>query len=191
MGVSRQLLLFLVLIAFLLASVSEGFPCSQSSPKISRCIRKQAGVSLQRQTRNTESVRKRHVHLLLNTLASDATPPYHVKTQTPIFEPVGVGLRRDYARRLPFYWSDITDGLNAQTLASTLFLFFACLAPAIGFGSVSQIATSGQMGVLEMCASTALCGTVYALTAVQPMQISKYVQQKIFASTGLFYAKTC
>ena len=29
--------------------------------------------------------------------------------------------------RLPEYASDITDGLNAQSLATTLFLFFACL----------------------------------------------------------------
>lgn len=166
MVVSRQLLLFLGLIAVLLASVTEGFARSQSS---SRCVQKQARLSPNWQHTSTR-VCKRHANVMLKTLASD-------NANTRIFEPVGVGLRRDYARRLPFYWSDITDGLNAQTLASTLFLFFACLAPAIGFGSVSQIASSGQMGVLEMCASTALCGTVYALTAVQPMQISKYGQQ--------------
>jgi len=89
-----------------------------------------------------------------------------------LFEPIGVGVKRDFSRRLPFYKSDIVDGLNAQTLACTLFLFFACLAPAVGFGSVAQLTTGGQMGVLEMCASTALCGVVYALAAAQPMQIS-------------------
>ena len=175
MEVSRQFLLFLGLLAFLLASLSEGFVCSPSTPKIaSRCTPKQAGLSPRRPTSSTKNC-NRYERLVLKTLASDATSSD--KEETSIIEPVGVGVRRDFARRLPFYKSDITDGLNAQTLASTLFLFFACLAPAIGFGSVSQIATAGQMGVLEMCASTALCGTVYALAAPQPMQISKCVQQ--------------
>jgi len=94
------------------------------------------------------------------------------ESKDQLFEPIGVAVKRDFSRRLPFYKSDIVDGLNAQTLASTLFLFFACLAPAVGFGSVAQLTTGGQMGVLEMCASTALCGVVYALAAAQPMQIS-------------------
>ena len=56
----------------------------------------------------------------------------------PIFEPFGVGVKRDFSRRLPHYLSDITDGLNAQSLATTLYLFFACLAPAIGFGGIIE-----------------------------------------------------
>ena len=32
----------------------------------------------------------------------------------PLFEPLGVGIRRDYSARLPLYKSDITDGLNVQ-----------------------------------------------------------------------------
>jgi len=114
--------------------------------------------------------------LLLKSSVPDVKAPARQggTNALPLLEPFGVGIRRDFSRRLPLYKSDLTDGLNAQTLASTLFLFFACLSPAVGFGSVAQIATAGQIGVLEMCASTALCGVVYALGAAQPMQISKY-----------------
>jgi len=78
-----------------------------------------------------------------------------------IFEPLGVGIKRDIRRRLPHYKSDITDGMNAQSLATTLFLFFACLAPAIGFGGILDTATNGAMGAIEMVSSTAFCGTSF------------------------------
>lgn len=54
----------------------------------------------------------------------------------PLFEAPFKGIARDYKMRLPLYGSDIKDGLNSQCLAATLFLFFACLAPAVGFGSL-------------------------------------------------------
>ena len=48
------------------------------------------------------------------------------------------GLRADIRRRAPYYLSDWTDGITknniGKTLSSTLFLFFACLAPALTFG---------------------------------------------------------
>ena len=48
-----------------------------------------------------------------------------------ILEPLAAGVRRDFSSRLPFYKSDLVDGLNAQCLATVLFLFFACLAPIV------------------------------------------------------------
>ena len=89
----------------------------------------------------------------------------------PIFERLGIGVKRDFQRRLPFYKSDIVDGINAQSLATTLFLFFACLAPAIGFGGILGLATQGSMGAIEMVTSTAFCGVVYALCSAQPIQL--------------------
>jgi len=92
-------------------------------------------------------------------------------TAKPIFEPLGTGVRRDFARRLPRYPSDLRDGLNSQSLATILFLFFACLAPAIGFGGVLDAATGGSMGTIEMIVSTAACGVTYALASAQPIQL--------------------
>ena len=88
-----------------------------------------------------------------------------------IFEGLGKGIRRDYKMRLPLYGSDIRDGLNVQCLAATMFLFFACLAPAVGFGGLYGLATNGAIGTMEMVSSTALGGIVYALTAAQPLTI--------------------
>ena len=48
---------------------------------------------------------------------------------------------RDIRRRLPHYLGDFRDGLNSKCVASTLFLFFACLAAAVTFGGVMTIET--------------------------------------------------
>jgi len=89
----------------------------------------------------------------------------------PLFETVFKGICRDYKMRLPLYKSDIADGLNTQCLAATLFLFFACLAPAVGFGALFGAATNGAIGTMEMVSSTAMCGFIYALTSAQPLTI--------------------
>ena len=81
------------------------------------------------------------------------------------------GIRGDIARRLPHYWSDFRDGLHSKCAGSTLFLFFACLAPAVTFGGVMSVATEGQIGVVEMITATAFSGFVYALIAGQPLII--------------------
>lgn len=116
---------------------------------------------------------------LCSTSLSSSASPYSENVDTeetptgflPNFESWAVGVRRDFGNRLPEYKSDITDGVNAQTLATILFLFFACLAPAIGFGSVLGAATGGQMGVIEMVASTSLSGVLYAMLSAQPIQL--------------------
>jgi hypothetical protein len=72
---------------------------------------------------------------------------------------------------LPHYVSDFRDGLHPKCVGSTLFLFFACLAPAVTFGGVMAAGTAGQIGAVEMIAATALCGITYALFAGQPLII--------------------
>lgn len=84
---------------------------------------------------------------------------------------LGGGLRRDIARRRPHYLSDFRDGLHAKCLGSTLFLFFACLAPAVTFGGVMAVATDGQIGAVEMIVASAFCGVVFALFCGQPLVI--------------------
>ena len=103
-----------------------------------------------------------------------------------IFEGFGVGVGRDFYRRWPHLKSDITDGFNAQSLATTLFLFFACLAPAIGFGSILGAATNGAMGAVEMVLSTSLCGVLYALFAPQPIQLIGPMGPNLAYTVSLF-----
>ena len=83
----------------------------------------------------------------------------------------GGGLINDVKRRLPHYLSDYTDGLNGKSVASILFLYFACLAPAIAFGGLLAFKTNGEIGAIEMIVATAICGIVYALFAGQPLTI--------------------
>lgn len=79
------------------------------------------------------------------------------------------GLINDIKRRLPHYAADWKDGLHPKTLASVMFLFFACLAPAVTFGGVMSIQTGGAIGAVEMIAASAACGIVYSLVAGQPL----------------------
>jgi mannitol/fructose-specific phosphotransferase system IIA component (Ntr-type) len=81
------------------------------------------------------------------------------------------GLIGDVRRRLPAYLSDFRDGLNRKCAASVLFLLLACLAPAISFGGVMSVETDGHIGAVEMIVASAVCGTIYALCAGQPLII--------------------
>ncbi|MCH2115560.1 MAG: PTS sugar transporter subunit IIA [Pirellulales bacterium] len=81
------------------------------------------------------------------------------------------GVAADLRRRLPHYVSDFRDGLHTKSLASTLFLFFACLAPAVTFGGIMAELTGHHIGAVEMIVGSALCGVVYALLAGQPLII--------------------
>ncbi len=81
------------------------------------------------------------------------------------------GLKADIRRRIPHYLDDIRDGIRAKTLAAIIFMFFACLAPAVTFGGLMGIETGGDIGAAEMLMSTAVCGLIYAVLAGQPLII--------------------
>ena len=81
------------------------------------------------------------------------------------------GFVADIRRRLPHYASDFADGFTTKSLASVLFLFFACLAPAVAFGGLLSVLTDGTIGAMEMIIATALCGAIYALFSGQPLTI--------------------
>ena len=46
------------------------------------------------------------------------------------------GLINDIKRRYPKFRSDITDGLNGQCVAASIFMYFAALSGAITFGGL-------------------------------------------------------
>jgi len=84
---------------------------------------------------------------------------------------LGGGLVADVRRRLPHYAADFRDGIHTKSLSSTLFLYFACLAPAVTFGGYMGIETGGQIGTVEMIVASAICGVIYALFSGQPLVI--------------------
>lgn len=97
------------------------------------------------------------------------------------------GLINDLKRRLPLYADDYKQGFHPKVLASTLFLFFACLANAIAFGGLTEVVTDGQIGVSEMIVATAAGGVVFAIFGGQPLTILGGTGP-IVIFTGLLYA---
>ena len=81
------------------------------------------------------------------------------------------GVLGDLRRRAPHYASDFRDGLRGKSVATTLFLFFACIAPAVAFGGLMSQLTGGAIGAMEMIVATAIGGSIYALTSGQPLTI--------------------
>jgi len=55
------------------------------------------------------------------------------------------GLFNDIRNRFRYYGSDIIDGFHPQCLASTIFLFFACIAPIVTFGGLMGQKTDNYM----------------------------------------------
>ena len=118
-----------------------------------------------------------------------ALPPPRVTEAGALLEfsgrPFG-GLSEDVRRRRAVYASDFRDGLSSKTLSSTLFLFFACLAPAVTFGGIMGVATAGQIGVVEMLVASAFCGITYSLCSGQPLIILGGVGP-LLVFTGILY----
>jgi len=81
------------------------------------------------------------------------------------------GLIGDIKRRLPHYVDDIKSGLHPKCVASIIFMFFACLAPAVTFGGFMGHETGGLIGAPEMLISTVVCGLIYSLISGQPLTI--------------------
>lgn len=81
------------------------------------------------------------------------------------------GLRNDLKRRLPMYRSDIMDGLNTETLAATIFMYFACLSTAITFGGLASDKTHNLIGISETLLSASVVGVIFHSLAGQPLVI--------------------
>lgn len=79
------------------------------------------------------------------------------------------GMINDLKRRLPMYKSDIQDGLNSETLAATMFLYFAGLATAITFGGLIGSKTNDLVGISETLVSGCFVGLVFHALASQPL----------------------
>lgn len=96
------------------------------------------------------------------------------------------GLVRDIKRRFPFYLSDFRDALDVHCLPTIIFVYFACLAPAITFGGLVSEKTNRWMGVSEMILATALSGVVFSLFAGQPLIIIGATRPMLVFEKGTF-----
>lgn len=81
------------------------------------------------------------------------------------------GLINDVKRRYPLYKSDILDGLNSETLAATVFMYFAALSTAITFGGLASDKTLNLIGISETLLSASIVGMIFHALCGQPLVI--------------------
>ncbi|MEM0924632.1 MAG: PTS sugar transporter subunit IIA [Planctomycetota bacterium] len=111
---------------------------------------------------------ERHLHR--SVLAKPPKPREVTEGLQTSLRPLS-GLKADLTRRLKHYRSDFQDGLRSKSLASIVFMYFACIAPAVTFGGLMGSETNGQIGAGQMLLSTAVCGVLYSLFAGGPLII--------------------
>ena len=70
--------------------------------------------------------------------------------------------RKDMERRSKCYVSDWTDGFKnlKKVIPAIMFLYFACLAPAISFGTIASQITNESIGIVEFLLSAGCSGMV-------------------------------
>ncbi|KAF2176030.1 HCO3 transporter family protein [Zopfia rhizophila CBS 207.26] len=83
----------------------------------------------------------------------------------------GRGVYHDVKRRLPYYWSDITDALTYRVIASTVRMYFVNLLPALAYTLDMYRRTGEFYGVNEALFSSALAAMVFSILGAQPLTI--------------------
>lgn len=87
-------------------------------------------------------------------------------------------LSEDLRRRKKTYISDWTDAFDNKraVVPAILFLYFACLAPVVSFGTIATQITEGSIGVVEFLIASGGAGMV-----------SVSVDFKLFLSTTILF----
>jgi mannitol/fructose-specific phosphotransferase system IIA component (Ntr-type) len=96
------------------------------------------------------------------------------------------GVLADLRRRIPWWMDDFRVGISAKVFGSTLFMYFACLAPAVAFGGLLYELTGGQIGAVETLLASAVSGLLWALFAGQPLAIVGATGPNVIF-TGILY----
>lgn len=84
------------------------------------------------------------------------------------------GLIEDVGRKAPHFVSDFTDffrGRITQSLAASIFLFFANVTSIITFGAVMERALHGQVAAIENILCGGISGVIFGLLSGQPLNI--------------------
>lgn len=84
----------------------------------------------------------------------------------------GRGIVMDFRNTVAKYWWAEMKNFSSKTIAVSLFLFIAVIAPSITFGAVYAKRTNNYMGAVELLVGTAWVGIAYSLIAGMPMMIN-------------------
>eukprot|EP00934_Nitzschia_sp_Nitz4_P000449 Nitzschia sp. Nitz4//scaffold38_size140716//120995//123036//NITZ4_003170-RA/size140716-augustus-gene-0.128-mRNA-1//1//CDS//3329550147//449//frame0 len=94
----------------------------------------------------------------------------------------------DIDRRKRVYLSDWTDGFRnlKKVVPAVIFLYFACLAPVISFGTIASQSTNNAVGVVEFLLSAGASGMAYSILSGQPMAFIAPTGLTLAFISGLF-----
>ncbi|CAF3419168.1 unnamed protein product [Rotaria sp. Silwood1] len=81
------------------------------------------------------------------------------------------GVYREMHRRYAYFKSDFLDACSLHCLISLVFMFIACLAPALTFGGIIADKTNNRLGVNEMLIASSINGFLFGLFSGQPLLI--------------------
>ncbi|XP_071539811.1 sodium-driven chloride bicarbonate exchanger isoform X5 [Panulirus ornatus] len=81
------------------------------------------------------------------------------------------GFFNDIKRKKPWYLSDFKDAIAIQSIASFIFIYFACLTPIITFGGLLGEATENRIAAMESLVAGLICGVAYGFFSGQPLTI--------------------
>lgn len=133
-------------------------------------IRQRKEKALQEKNKDKAMIADEEKRLLV---ASDGDDGGEKRKKGPLektYRPWG-GLINDVKRRWPLFMSDIKDGLNTETVAATLFMYFAALSTAITFGGLASDKTNNLIGISETLISASVVGLIFHAIAGQPLTI--------------------
>jgi len=84
----------------------------------------------------------------------------------------GRGIKADWDRTVGTHWWKEMTNLEQKTIAVTIFMFFAAIAPAITFGAIYEKTTGHYIGAVEMLLATAWVGIVHSLIGGSAIMIN-------------------
>lgn len=96
------------------------------------------------------------------------------------------GVICDLKRRFPHYLSDFLDGINTQTLAATIFIYFAALSGAVAFGGLMGEKTKSLIGIPETLITSCVAGVIFALFSGMPLIITGSTGPLLLYDEALF-----
>jgi hypothetical protein len=93
------------------------------------------------------------------------------KIQLEKGNPWGRGILQDMKRTVGTHWLKEMTNLNQKTVAVTLFLFIAVIAPTLSFGAIYGKTTDNRIGAVETILATSWVGVTYSLIGGMPLCI--------------------
>jgi hypothetical protein len=92
---------------------------------------------------------------------------HHHGPTTP--QTFGRGILNEFKSTIGTHWRKEMTNFNTKTIAVSIFMFIAVIAPSITFGAVYAKRTNNYIGAVELLLATGWCGTFYSLVSGMPM----------------------